>query len=68
MKSTSCISCQAKRQVRLGEEKGKVLGSSAKIKKNKIRKFKNPYIHTYKEITLSCSFLSKLISISFYIW
>jgi hypothetical protein len=49
MKSTSCISCQAKRQVRLGEEKGKVLGSSAKIKKIKLENLKILiYIHIKK--------------------
>lgn len=66
MKSTTCVSYQAGRQMRWEEEE-KALGSSTKIKVKKNR-HKNHYIHTYKEKSLSCSYLSKSIPVSFYIW
>jgi capsid protein len=50
MKSTSCISCQAQRQVRLEEEKVKVLGSSAKIKIKKYIKLEILKITIYTHI------------------
>lgn len=69
MKSTTCVSCQAGRQMRWEEEKEKALGSSTKIKvKKKKTDIKNHYIHTYKEKSLSCSYLSESIPVSFYIW
>lgn len=51
MKSTTCVSCQAGRQMRCEEEEKEVekaLGSSIKIKVKK-KHVKNHYIHTYKE-------------------
>lgn len=53
MKSTTCVSCQAGRQMRWEaeeeEEEEKALGSSTKIKVKKKTDIKNHYIHTYKE-------------------
>lgn len=48
------------------EEEEKALGSSTKIKVKK-KNTKNHYIHTYKEKSLSCSYLSKLICFFLYL-
>lgn len=50
------------------EEEEKALGSSTKIKVKKKPDIKNHYIHKYKEKSLSCSYLSESIPVSFYIW
>lgn len=73
MKPTTCVSRQAGREMRWEdeeEEEGeeKALGSSTKTKVKKKNLKKKSHIHTYKEKSLSCSYLSKLIPVSFYIW